>query len=125
MEERELEQLRNRSQTVTNILKKDFDFKWGGVDYTVKKWETETYPFYLAEHCALHMSRKYFEDNIKDFHKKGGQIVDKIMGKEFIEYNNLTIKEAEELCEKRKISLDIEWKAKNKAKLIQDLKDSH
>lgn len=125
MEVKELEQLRTRSQKITNILKEDFDFKWDGRDYTIKKGETQTHPFYLAEHAALHMARTSMKDNIKEFHKKGGEVVDKIMGKKFIDYNALKKSEAIALCEDRNISTEVDGKSKNKDELIQNLKDSH
>jgi hypothetical protein len=51
------------------------------------------------------MARKYCMENSLDFHKEGGKIVDKIMGKEFIEYNKLTKPQAIELAKERKISI--------------------
>ena len=125
MDEKELVQLRNRSQSVTNILKDDFDFKWDGIDYTITKGETQHMPFYLAEHCALHMARTVCNERKLSYTKEAGKIVDEIMAKEFIDYDKLTIAKAKALCEKRDISLEIEGKDKNKARLIQDLKDTH
>ena len=71
------------------------------------------------------MARTICIERKKDFHKEGGKIVDEIMGKEFIDYDKLTIAKAQELAEVREISLDIDGKAKNKATLIQNLKDTH
>ena len=126
MEEKELVQLQNKSQSVTNILNEDFDFKWDWIDYTLEKWETKHYPKYLSDHCAFHMARKYALDNKKNFEKEAWIIVDKALWKETIEYNKLTISQAKELCKERKISLEtVDWWTKNKAQLIQDLKISH
>lgn len=126
MDEKTLKITREKPQKITNILEKDFDFKWDWIDFTIKKWETQTHPFYLSEHCALHMARKYCTEKNKNYIKEVWKIVDKIMWKEFIEYWNLIEKEAKELAEKRKISLVYEdWKKKNKATIIQDLKNSH
>jgi len=125
MDERELKLMREKPQVISNILNEDFDFKWDWKDYTIKKWETQTHAYYLAEHCSLHMARKYCTLKKLNYNKEVGKIVDKIMGKEFIEYNQLTMDEAKELCKKREISLSIDWKKKNKAQLIQDLKNTH
>ena len=125
MELKELEKLRNRSQSVTNILKDDFDFKWDGIDYTLAKGKTEYYPFYLAEHCALHMARVVCTERKLNYTKEVGKIVDEIMAKEFIDYDKLTIKKARELAQDRKIDIEVYGKEKTKARLIQDLKDTH
>lgn len=126
MNEKELKQERSRPQSVTNILDVDFDFKWDGIDYCIKKWETQDHPLYLAENCAKHMARKYCNENGIDYVSKAGEIVDKIMGKEFIEYNKLTKSQAVELAEERGISItDKKWKDKTKSVLIEELKDSH
>ena len=126
LSEKELKAMREKPQKVINILDTDFDFKWDGIDYTLEKWETTTYPYYLAEHCALHMGRKYAQIKGLDFVKEAGKIVDQIMWKEFIEYNTLTLKQAQELAKKRKISIEDElWNPKKKDKLIEELKLSH
>jgi hypothetical protein len=106
MTEKELQAQRNKPQQITNILDVDFDFKWDGLDYSIDKGDTQTHPFYLAEHAAFHMARKYCTQKKLDFHKEVGKVVDKIMGKEFIEYNKLTKKQATEIAEKRKIKLE-------------------
>ena len=85
MTEKELVASRNKVENVTNILEKDFDFKWDWIDYTIEKWETKPFAFYLAEHCAFHMSRKYCLNKNIDFTQEWGKVVDKIMWKEFIE----------------------------------------
>jgi hypothetical protein len=54
------------------------------------------------------MARKYCTLKKLNYNKEVGKIVDKIMGKEFIEYNQLTMDEAKELCKKREISLSID-----------------
>lgn len=127
MDIRELKILRERPQAVTNILDVDFDFKWDWFDYSIKKGDTETYQYYLAEHCALHMARKYATDkwDIKHFARDAWKIVDKIMGKDYIDYDALTLKEAKEIAKKRKLKLEIDWKDKNKAAIIADLKKTH
>ncbi len=126
MTEQELRAQRTKSTSITNILDKDFDFKWDSVDYCIEKSETQSHPFYLAEHAAFHMARTYCTEKGIEFHKKGWEIVDKIMGKEFIEYNKLTKKQAIELAKKRKISLeDNKGKEKSKEVLIADLKATH
>jgi len=126
MEEKELKQLRERSQNITNILEDDFDFKWDGIDYTIEKWNTQSYPYYLAEHAALHMARKYATIKWLNYTKEAGKIVDEIMNKKFIDYDLLTIKQAKELATERKISLETkEGKPKNKATIIADLKKTH
>lgn len=126
MEIKELEQLRNRPQKITNILKEDFEYKWNGVEYTIAKWETVEHPFYLAERAAFHMARKHCTDNGKKFNREVGKIMDEIMNKKFIEYDLLKMKEVKDLCDERKIKLeDEDWKPKKKAQLIQDLKNTH
>ena len=72
------------------------------------------------------MGRKYAQIKGLDFVKEAGKIVDQIMWKEFIEYNTLTLKQAQELAKKRKISIEDElWNPKKKDKLIEELKLSH
>lgn len=126
MTEKELRAERNKVQSVTNILDKDFDFKWDWLDYTIKKGATENYPLYLAENCALHMARFHATKEGLDYNKMAGEIVDKIFSKKTIEYNKLTITEATALAKERKIPLeDSDGKAKNKKEIISALKDSH
>jgi len=126
MTEKELQASRNKSQSVTNILWKTFEFKWDGIDYSISKWETQSHPFYLAEHCAFHMARKHCIDENIIFSKEAGKIVDQIMGKEFIEYGKLTKPQALKLAKERKIKVeDDNWETKTKQVLINDLKASH
>lgn len=125
MDLKELQEVRHRPQTVTNILWKDFKYKWDWRESVIEKDKTETHPFYLAEHIAMHMARKYATDKKKNFVKEWWAIMDKIMKKETIEYNKFTRDEAADLCEERKISLTIWDKNKTKAQLIEDLKSSH
>lgn len=126
MTEKELQAIRNKPQTITNILDEVFEFKWDGMDYSIDKGETQTRPFFLAEKAAFHMSRKYCVDKWLNFHNEGWKIVDEIMKKEFIEYNKLTKAKAIELAKQRNISLtDENGNDKTKAVLIKDLKASH
>lgn len=125
MEFKELKKQREKAQKVTNIINQDFDFMWDGIDYTIKKWDTETYPYYLAEHCAIHMARIYCRENNLKYENKVWEIVDKIMGKEFIDYDKLTLAKAKELAKKRWIALEDKWVDKNKTTLIQELKITH
>lgn len=126
MTEQELKIQRTKSTSITNILDWDFDFKWDGKDFSIDKWETQSHPFYLAEHAAFHMARKHCTEKGIDFHKEGGKVVDQIMGKEFIEYNKLTKKEAAELAKSRKIALeDDKWIFKSLKNIIADLKATH
>lgn len=126
MELKELQQLRNKSQVITNILDKTFEFKWDGLDYSIKKGETETYPFYLAEHGAFHMSRKHCLDNNLNFLKEGWKIVDEIMGKTFVEYNKLSKPQAINLANDRGIDTeDKNGEPKTKTVLIAELKAKH
>jgi len=126
MTEKELVQLQNQSQTVTNILNEDFEFKWDWFEHVLKKWETKHYPKYLADHCAYHMAKKSCKDNMGSFIKEAWKIVDKALWKETIEYGKLTKPQASRLCKERGISLEtVDWWEKNKAQLIEDLKLSH
>jgi len=126
MTEKELNAVRNKSQKITNILTKDFDFKWDWIDYSIEKWETQTHPFYLAEHAAFHMARKHCTDKVLNFHKEWWKVVDEIFGKTFIEYNKLTMKEATELAKEKKVSLEDEnGKKLDKKDLIAELKANH
>ena len=126
MTEKELLQARNKPQSITNILDDDFDITWDWMDYTVKKGETINHPYYLAEHIAFHMARKYCYANKIDFTKEWGKIVDKIMSKKFIDYNKLTKAKAVALAKERNISVVQEnWRDKTLAQLRDDLKDSH
>lgn len=126
MDEKTLKQMREKPQKITNLTDRDFDFKWDGVDYTIKKWETQTHPFYLAETAALHMARYIATKKDINFNQNAGKLVDEIMGKEFIDYDKLTLEEAKELAKKRKISLEYdEGKKKNKSQIIQELKNTH
>ena len=126
MTEKELQAERNKSQSLTNILNEVFEFKWDGLDYSVEKWETKSFPFYLAEHAAFHMARKICTKKGTDFHKEWGKIVDKILGKEFIEYNKLTLPQATELAKDRKISLEnTKGIKKTKTVLVAELKATH
>jgi len=126
MEERELKMLREKPQTITNKTWEDFYYKWDGKEYLLKKGATDTLAFYLAEHAALKMARELCTKKWANFHKEGGMIVDEIMGKEFIDYDKLSISQAKELCKERDISLkNEEDKPKNRLALIQDLKNSH
>jgi len=59
MTEKELKIQRTKSTKITNILDRDFDFKWDGQDFSIEKGESVTHPFYLAEHAAFHMARAY------------------------------------------------------------------
>lgn len=124
--EKELNKQRNKSTSITNILNEDFTIAWDGIDNSIEKWETQSHPFYLAEHMAFHMSRKYcIEQNI-NFIKDGGKVVDKIMGKEFIEYNKLSKPQAIKLAKERKIKItDDKGEGKNLKVLIADLKANH
>ena len=126
MTEKELQAMRNKPQTITNILWKLFEFKWDGMDYSIDKGETQTHAFYLAEHAAFHMARKYCLENKKDFQKEWGKIADEIMAKKFIEYNKLTKDQAMELATERKIKLeDNKGNEKTKTVLIKELKATH
>lgn len=126
MTNKELVQIQNQSQQITNIIEEDFDFKWDSLDYTLKKWETISYPKYLSDHCAFHMGQEYALKYKKNWAQDAWKIVDKALGKETIDYNNLTILQAKNLCKERGISLETkDWEAKNKSQLIEDLKMSH
>jgi len=126
MTEKELNAARNKAQKITNILSKEFDFKWDWLDYSIEKWATETFPFYLAEHGAFHMARKHCYEKWIDFNKDWGKVVDEIMGKTFIEYNKLTKKEATELAGKRKVSIENDkWDIRTLKELIAELKATH
>lgn len=126
MTDKELVQIQNQSQQIINIIEEDFDFKWDWIDYILEKWETKSFPKYLATHCAFHMWKKYALKYNKDWIKDAWKIVDKALGKETIDYNKLTIAQAKNLCKERKISLEtIDWGVKNKSQLVEDLKTSH
>lgn len=126
MEVKELQQIRNKPQAITNILDKTFEFKWDLIDYSIKKGETQTHPFYLAEHAAFHMSRVHCMNNKLNFHKEGGKVVDEIMGKTFVEYNKLTKTQAENLARDRGLDLeDKNWEPKTKTVLVAELKAKH
>ena len=126
MTEKELNAQRNKSQTITNILPALFEFKWDWIDYSIEKWETVTHPFFLAEHAAFHMARKHCLLKKLNFTKIGGEIVDKILWKEFIEYNKLTKEQAIELSKERKLKIeDDKWEVKTKTVLIAELKATH
>jgi len=126
MTEKELFAIRNKPQNITNILDSLFEFKWDWLDYSIGKGETQSHAFYLAEHGAFHMARKYCLVNKKDFHKEGWKIVDEIMSKVYVDYNKLTKPQAQELAKKRKISiLDDNDNEKTKTVLVAELKASH
>ena len=125
MDIKELKALREKPQAITNILDEDFYYKWDWIEYSIKKWETKQEPYYLAENCALHMTRKYCTNEKLNYHKEWGKIVDEIMWKEYIEYDKLTVPQASILCTQRWIDLKIDWKNKNRATLISDLKKTH
>jgi len=126
MTEKELRASRNKSQSITNILSKGFEFKWDWIDYNIKKWETQNHPFFLAEHAAFHMARKHcLEENI-NFTKEWGKIVDEILGKTFIEYNKLTKVQALNLAKDRKIKTENDnWEEKTKKEIVEELKATH
>lgn len=126
MEERQLVALRNRPQNVTNITGDVFEFKWDGLDYSLEKDETGSYPYYLAEHAAYHIARKVCFQRGVDFNKEGGKVIDEALNKEFIEYSQLTLKKAQEIAKKRKISIeDADGKPKTSKVLIKELQETH
>ena len=128
MELKELHATRHKAQKITNILDKDFDFTWDWIDYEIEKWETQTHPYYLAEHCAKHMARVYCgqKNNKCNYVNDAGKLVDKIMWKEYIEYSTLSKKQATILAKERKIALDDDkWNDKGLKTLIKDLKETH
>ena len=126
MNVKELKRQRNKPQSITNILDKKFEFKWDGLDYEIAKGETQSHPFFLAEHAAFHMSRAHCLNKSINFHKEWGKVVDEIMGKKFIDYNKLTKAQALNLSKDRKLQIEDEnWELKTKTELIDQLKASH
>jgi hypothetical protein len=69
------------------------------------------------------MARK---KDVKNFHKEWEKVVNEALGKEHIEYNSLTLKEAKDIAKERWIPLVTEeGKNKTKAAIIADLKKTH
>lgn len=117
-----------QSTTITNITENEFEGMWDSDIYLLKAWESKAYPSPLADHLAATMASQILtrdgkipSDNIPAYN----DLIDRILGKEVVDYSSLTYDELVTMAEKKDISSKkANNKPKTKAEITTDLRNA-
>lgn len=114
--------------TITNIQEGEFEGMWDSEIYLLAPGESKAFPAPLADHLSATMASQILtrdgkipSDNIPEYN----DLINKILGKEIVDYSAKTYEELVAMAEEKKISTTkANSKPKTKAELTKDIQNA-